>query len=385
MRCLILSAVVAVTVLTVGCYSVPPRAADQLMAISAESPPKLARVGKFGSPGTADNLLSKPKIQRQMIYNAELTVTVPSITSAMIDAKNLTENLGGYLQKQSNRRRSMTVKVPSKKLEKFINEISKLGNVTSKDISCRDVTDQMFDLDIRIDNLEKLRTRLTELLKKAKKVEDMIKIENELGRITGELERLKGQIRLMKNKVAYATIEIKFNSPVPHVRLVARVPVPWVRSLGNEIQKNNYYPNGRDDFPYDMELPVGFVALFARYDSLVAVSAGDVFLKLTVHDNLKGGNPEFWRKLIERSLTEGHFFRIVSRKEIKLDDGTELRVINAAKTIGGKRYQYMIAFAVVDHWYWSNPRVILFEAWGPENEFEKVEKGIEKSLKTMDL
>ena len=50
----------------------------------------------------------------------------------------------------------------------------------------------------------------------------MLKVEQELARVTGELERLKGRKRLMKNKVAFATLIIRFNSPVPQRQLVSK-------------------------------------------------------------------------------------------------------------------------------------------------------------------
>ena len=161
----------------------------------------------------------------------------------------------------------------------------------------------------------------------------------------------------------------------------------WVRSLGSDVWENNYYPNGRSRFPYDVELPSGFVALYSSYrdDVLLAVNASDVFIKLDMYKNLKGGTLQFWAELIDRSLTEGRAFTVVSNRKVTLDDGTELQIISAVKTIGGKKYCYMVALAVADHWYWLNDRVILYQAWGPEAGFDKVKEKIEQSVKTMDL
>ena len=77
----------------------------------------------------------------------------------------------------------------------MLTELSKLGVLNSLTITGDDVTQQVTDLKIRLENLEKSRKRLLALLEKAGKVDEMVKVENAIARVTTDLERLQAYHR----------------------------------------------------------------------------------------------------------------------------------------------------------------------------------------------
>ncbi len=106
-----------------------------------------------------------------------------------------TDNIRDYNQEDI----SMVVKVPERKLELFVEQISSLGNVTSKSFNSEDVTEEMINIEANIANLSALRERFWSLLNKATEANDILKIEKELNRIQTELDSIEGRRKSLKN------------------------------------------------------------------------------------------------------------------------------------------------------------------------------------------
>jgi len=108
----------------------------------------------------------------------------------------------------------VVAKVPSEKLEDFMEKVRGLGKVSSEETSVRDVTEQYIDLEARLENAKREEERLLEILKMAKTVDEVLKVEEYLKRIREEIERLEAQKKYLERRVEYATvfIEIKENA-----------------------------------------------------------------------------------------------------------------------------------------------------------------------------
>ena len=86
--------------------------------------------------------------------------------------------------------------------------LSEIGEVTNKQQSAMDITDQYTDTDSRIAVLEERKNRLMTHLQNATETEDVIAIENQLADTIYELEQLQGSKRHMDNVVDYATVSV---------------------------------------------------------------------------------------------------------------------------------------------------------------------------------
>jgi hypothetical protein len=127
-------------------------------------------------------------------------------------ASAVAERLGGYTAGEE--RSSITLRVPSLRLDEALDDLEGIGKVSSKSTSAREVTSQQIDLSIRIENARKLRARLTALLDRASSVADILAIEKELARTTEELERLEAELRGLSDRVALSTIDIDLEQRV---------------------------------------------------------------------------------------------------------------------------------------------------------------------------
>ena len=94
--------------------------------------------------------------------------------------------------------------------------------MAKKRTSAVDVTDDFYDLQVRLENARLEQSKLKELYAKAVSVDEMLKVEKELARVTTDLEVLEGRMRLMENQTSYATISVHVS------KRVRPGPVGWV-------------------------------------------------------------------------------------------------------------------------------------------------------------
>ncbi len=166
-----------------------------------------------------------------LIYQAELVMGVFETTKGIDQVENIARDAGGYLVTRNDQ--SITVRVPADKFQAALTTVMKVGDVLRRNVSVRDVTQEYYDLEIRLRNAEAMRQRLEQLLAKADRVEDALKVERELERVAGELERLKGQLKLLRELVSFSTITVRFQpTGTEHVENKFHLPFGWLEQLG---------------------------------------------------------------------------------------------------------------------------------------------------------
>lgn len=145
---------------------------------------------------------------------------------------------GGYLQTQAGT--SLTVRLPAASFDEVFLLLRGKGRVLDEKREADDVTEEFVDLGIRIDTARKARERLLEVLQKAEKVEDILKVEAELRRLTEEIERMEGRKKFLADQVAMATLAVAFVAkveaapPPPPKRSRVRSQFDWINRVGPE-------------------------------------------------------------------------------------------------------------------------------------------------------
>ncbi len=206
--------------------------------IAATKVPVLGSVpvlsGFFYGDGLPDNRLPAFKA-RKMIYSAALQVRVSSIPDAVKRFLDRVEQLEGYLARRNNS--TLTCRVPVKNFQTLIEEVKHYGTVLQESMQAQDVTKKHMDLSIRLENAEKARQRLLKLIDKATKVEDILKIEEQLTRLTETIERIKGELKYLNEQVAFSMVKVGFQSVAPAVRPSkkrSRSRFAWINQVGIE-------------------------------------------------------------------------------------------------------------------------------------------------------
>ena len=356
-------------------------AADADGWAAADSAPAAPAAGYSGSLPEGNRF--EQQKGRRMTYTAELSLQVDNLPDVLRKAEELVKAAGGYVQESGDN--GGILRIPVEKADEVLRKIEAFGTVGSRRIVGTDVTDTVVDAEIRLNNLKTLRTRLLALLEKSDKVEDTLKIEQELNRVVTEIERYEGRLALLNNRISYVTLTLRLNQSAPVV-FVPKLPVPWVASVGETGKLPS--PNGRKNMPFNLDLPENFAILassrFGDTEQLYAVTADDCVLRLTRRPNLEGASLEFWRTLARRSLTEVNRYRTASETSVTMDGGDEAACFEGFRGNAGYLLYVVRPRRTFCHIPFGH-RVCLIEFWGPEEAYRKHLDAVRKAAMTFEL
>ncbi len=172
---------------------------------------------------------------RQIVYAARLRIVVHSAEPALVEARAMAEEAGGYLQEQTRDR--AVLRVPAALFRSVLDRLEGLGSVADREVRAEDVTEQHVDLQSRLRNARAVEARLKELLAKAKDVKEALEVEAELKRLGEEIERMEGRLKLLDRLVAFSTIAVEFLGKAPVPEAIAprvRLPFRWIGGLDLE-------------------------------------------------------------------------------------------------------------------------------------------------------
>jgi len=313
---------------------------------------------------------------RKMIFSARYVLMVVSVNAAQEQTEKLTEKFGGYVQHLDSQ--MMIVRIPVDRANEFLNSISGLGDVMDRSITGQDVTEEMTDTQIRLDNLEVLRKRLQKLAESSGKVEDLLKVERELARVTGEIEQLEGRMKFLKNRVDLVTVTLLFNQRAVTAPQQSEVPVEWVAMLGRGVGGAPAEPQPGGSQTFAVELPENFAVIRNQSNATWAVSADEGVILLSRHRDLENASDAFWRAMIERALKNAGFAEVTSRG-FTTPEGFEATQVTGKREIFNRVWVYQIVFIR----YWGT--VYSYECWAPENVFGSVKALLDASYQTIDL
>ena len=155
-------------------------------------------------------------VPRKIIYNAQLTLVVESVSEVGEKLTRLVKQSGGYVAEtdqssftRTQRRTMWKVRIPVERFEPFLNEVSRMGELQQNHVGSQDVTQEFYDLESRISNKQKEEKRLLKHLEDSTgKLEDILSVERELTRVRGEVEQLQGRLRYLANFSALSTVTI---------------------------------------------------------------------------------------------------------------------------------------------------------------------------------
>ena len=184
---------------------------------------------------------------RKLIRNVNLDVETETFDDLLVSLRTRIEELGGYIEESttyngsrynSGRRRnaSLTIRVPSEKLDEFLMNVAEVSNVISRNESVTDVTLQYVDMESHKKALLAEQETLLNLLKKAETIEDIISLESRLSEVRYQIESMESQLRTMDNQVSYSTVylyidEVAKLTPVKEQSVWEKISTGFMNSL----------------------------------------------------------------------------------------------------------------------------------------------------------
>lgn len=211
----------ALVLLLAGCsasesfdLATAPSAADERMgdAASELGGGSEAESGAAADAATTDAGLA----DREIVTTGSATITAEEPVEAADAIAELAGAEGGHVAERfettateyQTASASLTVRIPSTRLDAFMAQLDELGRIDDQQYSRQDVTAEGQDLDARITALRTSVDRLLALLERAEGTDDLITIESTLSQRQGELESLEGQRRVLDDQVALSTVQL---------------------------------------------------------------------------------------------------------------------------------------------------------------------------------
>ena len=187
---------------------------SSMLRVSDGSEPEY--LGGINIPYLANQSPPAPEVKdRMIIQESYLSLLVKDAGKAISDIKAKTTGLGGYFVNSnistpdSGATGQIIIRVPQSYLDETLVFLRRLAvKVVSENLQGNDVTDQYVDNDVRLKILEGNKARFTEIMNKAEKIEDILKVQQELFNIQSQIDSITGQQRYLSKNAQMVKITI---------------------------------------------------------------------------------------------------------------------------------------------------------------------------------
>ena len=176
---------------------------------------------------------------RKLIQIVYMEAETEDLDTVLAQLDSRIAELGGYIENSYVRNGSaysgrryrsadITIRIPAKDLNVFIDKVTAISNIVSSNKTVKDVTLSYIATESRMKALQTEESRLLELLAKAETLADLLTIEQRLTDVRAELEEVTSALRVFDNQVDYATIHLDV-SEVKEFTEVTEPKTVWQR------------------------------------------------------------------------------------------------------------------------------------------------------------
>jgi hypothetical protein len=158
-------------------------------------------------------------IERLIIRNGSIAMTVEDTLQARDDIEVMVDDMtdegafvvsvSEYGGEEGHPYINMTIRVPAAHFDEVMDRLADLAvDVTSRDETAQDVTDEYVDLAARVESLETARQRLLEIMEGAVVTEELLQAEQQLTQREAEIESIRGRMQYLQQSAALSRIDI---------------------------------------------------------------------------------------------------------------------------------------------------------------------------------
>ncbi|WP_194921509.1 DUF4349 domain-containing protein [Catenulispora rubra] len=227
------------------------------------------------APAAGKNSLAKAPVPgRSIVYTATMTVRTKDVAGATANAETLAASNGGFVGGENSQsgtvpdvqgltQATVTLRVPSTAFDKVIGQLGTGGTVQDETRNASDVTSQVVDTSTRVSAQQASIARITDLMKNAANLADVVSLEGELSRREADLESMQAQLATLNDQVSLSTITVTFLVPQ------APAAAPAVAKHQNALQRGLH--NGWQAFTGTLKVVLVIVGALLPFAALVAV------------------------------------------------------------------------------------------------------------------
>ncbi|MBQ2028258.1 MAG: DUF4349 domain-containing protein [Clostridia bacterium] len=182
---------------------------------SYEAPMMLA--DSYASEEMAAEEASGGEREAKIVRTVNFTVRTQQYEQDYDEIRMLVEEYGGRIESlntsgdgtaYSLRRANYTLRIPSQRLEAFLDAAKGVGNVSNYSESSEDVSENYYDMQSRLETQEAKLQRLNEMLAKAKNISDLIELEEAISDTQYWIDYYTGRMRGYDSRVADSYVYI---------------------------------------------------------------------------------------------------------------------------------------------------------------------------------
>lgn len=112
---------------------------------------------------------------------------------------------------------NFVIRMPLESIDAFLAGTGDLGLLRARDMNTRDIFKEYHDAGLELRNAQAALDTFEKLLGRAEKIEDVLRVENELSRVRIKIDSLKARMAWMEDRSARATISIRLFTSVPEL------------------------------------------------------------------------------------------------------------------------------------------------------------------------
>lgn len=213
---IVIIAVSLVMITMLGC-SKKDSMMEQSTNYADKSAPSASSAGSGSKNSAADSatatVVSQTETKSQekkIIQTGQITIIVEDIKKSSSNIRTTVNDLGGYMESENimEYNSDARVRIPAEKLDVFVEYMAKNFDVRNQQMSAQDITDTYVDNDARLLNIKAQEAQILEVMKSAKTVEEILKVQNELFRVRSDIEVMQGRKKVWDRDVNFSTVTV---------------------------------------------------------------------------------------------------------------------------------------------------------------------------------
>ena len=154
--------------------------------------------------------------ERVIVRNVSMQLEVQDVPASINAASRLAVALGGWVVSSSlptRYRGEIAVRVPAGTLEQALAQLRAMAaKVESEKTTSQDFTEEFTDQTARMTTLKATQDTLRTLFNKAEKVEDAVRVQQELTNVQDEIERIQGRLNFIQQSAAFSLVTVSLRS-----------------------------------------------------------------------------------------------------------------------------------------------------------------------------
>jgi len=220
---------------------------------------------------------------RKIIKTVYMSLETMEFDDAVKVITDMVKSMGGYIESSnlngssiryeySNERyASYTLRIPSQRLDQYVNDIKTKFNVTSINEYSSDITDTYYDTEARLKSLLTQEERLLSMLENATELKYMLEVENNLANIRYQIESYHSTLNRYDSQVAMSTVSISLSEVIKYTPQY-ETPKTFGQEFGIAVKDSwNNFVDGLQAFIIGLVYALPGLIIFAIFVTVVVL------------------------------------------------------------------------------------------------------------------